>query len=47
MLNLFELVILLKKIVTLVGRTQPSGPLCPWQCFINLVQIDRSYRPSL
>ena len=29
----FELVIWLKK-VTLVSRTQPSGPLCLWQCLI-------------
>ena len=29
----FELVIWPKE-VTLVSRTQPSGPLCLWQCFI-------------
>ena len=31
----FELVIWPKE-VTLVSRTQPSGPLCLWQCFIIL-----------
>ena len=27
------------KEVTLVSRTQPSGPLCLWQCFIKMFTI--------
>ena len=38
----FELVIWHKE-VTLVGRTQPSGPLCLWQCFDFNSLVRQSY----
>ena len=37
----FELVIWPKE-VTLVSRTQPSGPLCLWQCFYMIQPTYRS-----
>jgi len=38
----FELVIWPKE-VTLVSRTQPSGPLCLWQCLILCISIRNNW----